>query len=88
MVKYSYHYHVLETVETLGTLFDLDVNYFPENLDVYIDGPMKIKPEREDRPDGSSVISYMPMTPGAYNISVKFRGKHIKGSPFTAKVSG
>ncbi|XP_064616550.1 filamin-A-like isoform X2 [Liolophura sinensis] len=59
-----------------------------KNLDVYIDGPMKIQPDREDRPDGSSIISYMPMTPGAYNISVKFRGKHIKGSPFAAKVSG
>lgn len=28
------------------------------------------------------------MTPGIYNIIVKYNGKEMKGSPFVSKVSG
>ncbi|KAL8592277.1 hypothetical protein ACOMHN_036911 [Nucella lapillus] len=62
-----------------GTAKDIDIN---------IDGPSKIDIKRKDNPDGSTNISYLPMTPGAYYIHIKYKGTPIKGSPFSAKVSG
>uniref|UniRef100_A0A0B7A146 Filamin n=1 Tax=Arion vulgaris TaxID=1028688 RepID=A0A0B7A146_9EUPU len=58
------------------------------DIDVKIDGPSKVDLQREDNPDGSANFSYMPMTPGAYNISINYHGKPIKGSPFVSKISG
>ena len=62
--------------------------HFPEDIDVKIDGPAKLDMKRKDNPDGSTNISYLPMTPGAYYINIKYKGTPIKGSPFSAKVSG
>ncbi|XP_059167482.1 filamin-A-like, partial [Physella acuta] len=59
-----------------------------KDIDVKIDGPAKVDLQRADNPDGSANFSYMPMTPGAYNINIKYHGKPIKGSPFVSKVSG
>lgn len=61
---------------------------FSEDIDIRIDGPAKLDMKRKDNPDGSTNISYLPMTPGAYFISIKYKGTPIKGSPFSAKVSG
>jgi filamin len=33
-------------------------------------------------------VSYLPTAPGEYKISVKFGDKHIKGSPYNAKITG
>ena len=52
-----------------------------------IDGPARTDLKRENKGD-RAVFSYLPMTPGAYNINIKYKGKDIKGSPFQAKVSG
>ncbi|XP_025077978.1 filamin-A-like isoform X3 [Pomacea canaliculata] len=62
-----------------GTAKDIDIN---------IEGPAKVDLKRKDNPDGSTNVTYLPMTPGAYNIHIKYKGKAIKGSPFAAKVSG
>ncbi|XP_076459972.1 filamin-A-like isoform X2 [Babylonia areolata] len=62
-----------------GTAKDIEIN---------IDGPAKVDIKRKDNPDGSANISYLPMTPGAYSIHIKYKGTPIKGSPFAAKVSG
>lgn len=57
------------------------------NVAVTIDGPSKTDVKREEKGD-KVTFSYMPMSPGAYNINIKYKGKDIKGSPFNAKVSG
>ncbi|KAM3588274.1 uncharacterized protein V6R79_025306 [Siganus canaliculatus] len=57
-------------------------------LSVTIDGPSKVKMDCQDCPEGYKV-SYTPMAPGSYLISIKYGGpQHIVGSPFKAKVSG
>lgn len=53
-----------------------------------IDGPSKVKMDCQECPEGYKV-SYTPMAPGNYLISIKYGGpQHIVGSPFKAKVSG
>ncbi|GFS01516.1 filamin-A [Elysia marginata] len=59
-----------------------------KDIDVKIDGPSKVDVQRKDNPDGSANLSFRPMTPGAYNINIKYHGKPIKGSPFICKISG
>lgn len=59
-----------------------------KDFDVKIDGPSKVDVQRKDNPDGSANLSFRPMTPGAYNINIKYHGKPIKGSPFVCKISG
>ncbi|XP_069543923.1 filamin-C-like isoform X9 [Brachyistius frenatus] len=57
-------------------------------LSVTIDGPSKVKMDCQECPEGYQV-SYTPMAPGSYLISIKYGGpQHIVGSPFKAKVSG
>lgn len=61
-----------------GTLSDIAIQ---------IDGPTKTDYKRSDHGDRCDV-TFMPMTPGAYNITIKYKNKEIKGSPFVSKVSG
>uniref|UniRef100_A0A3Q3W141 Calponin-homology (CH) domain-containing protein n=1 Tax=Mola mola TaxID=94237 RepID=A0A3Q3W141_MOLML len=57
-------------------------------LSVTIDGPSKVKMDCQECSEGYKV-SYTPMAPGNYLISIKYGGpQHIVGSPFKAKVSG
>lgn len=57
-------------------------------LSVTIDGPSKVKMDFQECPEGYKV-SYTPMAPGNYLISIKYGGpQHIVGSPFKAKVTG
>lgn len=58
------------------------------SLNVTLDGPSKLELKKEDLKDGAVKYKFMPMNPGAYEISIKVKGKHIKGSPFTSKISG
>jgi hypothetical protein len=39
-----------------------------------------------DKGDGTVDVNYVPEFPGDYHIEVSLRGKHIKDSPWTAKV--
>ncbi|XP_062570690.1 filamin-A-like isoform X5 [Saccostrea cucullata] len=55
-------------------------------LDVKVDGPTKTDISRKDLGDKCD-ISFLPMTPGVYNIIIKYNGKEMKGSPFVSKVS-
>uniref|UniRef100_UPI00358E509D filamin-C-like n=1 Tax=Myxine glutinosa TaxID=7769 RepID=UPI00358E509D len=60
----------------------------PGTLSVTIDGPSKVKMDCVEVPEGYR-ITYVPMAPGSYLISIKFGGPyHIVGSPFKAKVTG
>jgi filamin len=54
---------------------------------VKVDGPTKTDITRKDLGDKCD-ISFLPMTPGVYNIIIKYNGKEMKGSPFVSKVSG
>ncbi|XP_041442540.1 filamin-C isoform X2 [Xenopus laevis] len=64
------------------------LNAGPGSLSVTIDGPSKVKLDCQDSPEGYKV-SYTPMAPGNYLISIKYGGpQHIVGSPFKARVTG
>ncbi|GIY01877.1 filamin-A [Caerostris darwini] len=57
-------------------------------LDVAVQGPSQAEITCHDNKDGTVAVNYLPAAPGEYKISVKFAGKHIKGSPFTSKITG
>uniref|UniRef100_A0A8C6YY22 Uncharacterized protein n=1 Tax=Nothoprocta perdicaria TaxID=30464 RepID=A0A8C6YY22_NOTPE len=60
----------------------------PGALAVTIEGPSKVKMECHECPEGYRV-TYTPMAPGSYLISIKYGGPHhIVGSPFKAKITG
>ncbi|XP_061663059.1 filamin-C isoform X3 [Syngnathoides biaculeatus] len=57
-------------------------------LSVTIDGPSKVQMSCQECSEGYQV-SYTPMAPGSYVISIKYAGaQHIIGSPFKTVVSG
>ncbi|XP_053387060.1 filamin-A-like isoform X2 [Mercenaria mercenaria] len=57
------------------------------DVQVTIDGPARTEVTRNVS-GAHATFSYLPMTSGAYNINISYKGKPIKGSPFQAKVSG
>ncbi|GBP12229.1 Filamin-A [Eumeta japonica] len=57
-------------------------------LSMAVEGPSKAEITCHDNKDGTVAVSYLPTAPGEYKISVRFGDKHIKGSPFVAKVTG
>ncbi|KAJ0171065.1 hypothetical protein K1T71_013264 [Dendrolimus kikuchii] len=57
-------------------------------LSMSVEGPSKAEITCHDNKDGTVSVSYLPTAPGEYKVSVRFGDKHIKGSPFTAKVTG
>jgi filamin len=58
------------------------------DLDVTIDGPSKADLIRNEKTNGVRNLSYLPMSPGEYMVNITSGGKHIHGSPFSAKISG
>uniref|UniRef100_A0A3Q1JKA0 Calponin-homology (CH) domain-containing protein n=1 Tax=Anabas testudineus TaxID=64144 RepID=A0A3Q1JKA0_ANATE len=76
---------------TTGTSCEFVVNTStagPGALAVTIDGPSKVKMDCVECPEGYR-ITYTPMAPGNYLISIKYGGPyHIVGSPFKAKITG
>ena len=57
-------------------------------IDVSVDGPTKTEVSCHDNNDGTMSITYVPPSPGEYKISIKAGDKHIRGSPFSAKITG
>ncbi|CAG0912725.1 unnamed protein product [Notodromas monacha] len=57
-------------------------------LSLAVEGPSKAEITCHDNKDGTVSVSYLPTAPGEYKISCKYADKHIKGSPFTVKVTG
>ena len=57
-------------------------------LSLSVEGPSKAEISCHDNKDGTVSVSYLPTAPGEYKISVRFGDKHIKGSPYTAKITG
>lgn len=60
---------------------------FSGGLSLSIEGPSKTEIKCNDNGDGTCTVSYIPTAPGEYNITVKFAGQHISGSPFTSKIT-
>ncbi|XP_076061850.1 filamin A protein cher isoform X2 [Oratosquilla oratoria] len=57
-------------------------------LSLAVEGPSKAEISCHDNKDGTVSVSYLPTAPGEYKVSVKFAEKHIKGSPYTVKITG
>ncbi len=64
------------------------VGFVAGDLAISIDGPSKADITKKESKDGSTSCSFVPMSPGEYNVNIKVKGKHIHGSPFSAKISG
>jgi len=58
------------------------------SLSLAVEGPCKAEISCHDNKDGTVTASYLPTSPGDYKVAVKFADKHIRGSPYTAKVTG
>ncbi len=44
--------------------------------------------ELNDHQDGTFTLNLKPQEPGRHQLSVKYGGQHVKGSPFSVRVSG
>uniref|UniRef100_A0A8B9LSP0 Filamin C, gamma a (actin binding protein 280) n=1 Tax=Astyanax mexicanus TaxID=7994 RepID=A0A8B9LSP0_ASTMX len=76
------------TVNKPATFTVVTKNAAEGGLSLAVEGPSKAEISCKDNKDGTCTVSYLPTAPGDYNIIVKFDGKHIPGSPFTAKITG
>ncbi|XP_053627229.2 filamin-A isoform X9 [Cherax quadricarinatus] len=57
-------------------------------LSLAVEGSSKAEISCHDNKDGTVSVSYLPTAPGEYKVSVKFAEKHIKGSPYSVKITG
>uniref|UniRef100_A0A8D8TMC5 Filamin-A n=2 Tax=Cacopsylla melanoneura TaxID=428564 RepID=A0A8D8TMC5_9HEMI len=57
-------------------------------LSMAVEGPSKAEITCHDNKDGTVAVSYLPTAPGEYKVAVKFGERHIKGSPYLAKITG
>ncbi|XP_071544157.1 filamin-A isoform X15 [Panulirus ornatus] len=57
-------------------------------LSLAVEGSSKAEISCHDNKDGTVSVSYLPTAPGEYKVSVKFADKHIKGSPYSVKITG
>jgi len=55
-------------------------------LALSVDGPAKVKMNCAENPDGTYQVTYNPMVAGDYQISIRFAGEQIKGSPYHVKI--
>merc|ERR1719479_358683 len=56
-------------------------------LSITVDGPSKVDLSCNEVDDGYEV-SYTPMAPGKYYVTVKYNGKNVRGSPFNVMIGG
>lgn len=57
-------------------------------LSLSIEGPSKAELSYTEYEDDTLDIMYKPTEPGYYVINIKFADHHVRGSPYTVKVSG
>lgn len=48
-------------------------------LALTIEGPSKVDIQTEDMDDGTCGVSYCPMEPGTYIVSIRFAEEHVPG---------
>ncbi|XP_033105527.1 filamin-A-like isoform X5 [Anneissia japonica] len=58
----------------------------PGGVALAVEGPSKAEIKCKDNKDGTCDVTYYPLKPGDYALTVKFADKHVPGSPFTAKI--
>ena len=56
-------------------------------LSITVDGPSKVDLACNEVENGYEV-SYTPMAPGKYYVTVKYNGKNVAGAPFACYVDG
>ena len=56
-------------------------------LSITVDGPSKVDLSCNEVDDGYEV-TYTPMAPGKYYVTVKYNGKNVRGSPFSVMING
>ncbi|VDP43020.1 unnamed protein product [Schistosoma mattheei] len=74
--------------EVSRTSLALTVLMLPCGLSLSVEGPSKADIQCDDNKNGTCSVSYLPLVPGEYTISIKFMENHIPGSPFTAHITG
>ena len=67
---------------------NISLIYFVGGLALAVEGPSKAEINCHDNKDGTVSASFLPTAPGEYKVSVKFDEKHVKGSPYSVKVTG
>merc|ERR1712223_2129942 len=68
--------------------FDIDTSGVGAGtLSITVDGPSKVDLSCNEVDDGYEV-SYTPMAPGKYYVTVKYNGKNVRGSPFSVMING
>ncbi|CAG2107508.1 unnamed protein product, partial [Medioppia subpectinata] len=69
------------------------ISVLDEGLSYSVSGPGGVKPDvitdyAALNDDGNCEAYYFPLTAGDYKITVRFNGRQVAGSPFTAAVAG
>ena len=69
-----------------------DLRELADGLSFAVNGPTGKSDVMNDfsqlNDDGNAEAYYVPLVPGVYKVTVRFRGRQVAGSPFTAKVTG
>ena len=86
LVSGNYLGAIAGRVQQFDTL--IRIGFLAGGLSLAVEGPSKAEISCHDNKDGTVSVSFLPTAPGEYKITVKFGDKHIKGSPFNAKVTG
>uniref|UniRef100_A0A2L2Y5X3 Putative filamin n=1 Tax=Parasteatoda tepidariorum TaxID=114398 RepID=A0A2L2Y5X3_PARTP len=56
-------------------------------INVSVEGPSRAEVTCHDNKDGTMSVIYVPPSPGEYKVSIKAGDQHVRGSPFTAKIT-
>jgi len=72
----------------LSVCYDVVVASVSADAEVTIEGPAPADIVKKEVHNGVLTIDYLPVIPGEYLVNVKSHGKHIHGSPFSARISG
>ncbi|KAK3589648.1 hypothetical protein CHS0354_015146 [Potamilus streckersoni] len=67
--------------------FHVDVGRRKGNLQVSVDGPNSMaKCNVDPQPDGTYTVTYIPVETGMFDVSVKWNGEEIPGSPYHPRI--
>lgn len=73
-------------LEDKETVFYVEMGKRSGGLDIKVEGPNSIAKTTVERAGDKSVVQYIPVEVGIFNISIMWNGQHIPGSPFHPKV--
>ncbi|RWS01379.1 Filamin-A-like protein, partial [Dinothrombium tinctorium] len=59
-----------------------------DNISTSINGPSQPTMMKGIDENGNAIVKYTPNLPGEYTVTVQYKGKHIKGSPFKVQILG